>query len=53
MEHGDTIPKKNRKKIAKKRKSEISEADPEDCENNYVTDYLKIGEANHDFDDSE
>ena len=38
--------------MAKKRKSESAKADPEDCENTYGIDHLKIGEANHDLDDS-
>ena len=53
MEHGDPIPNKNkREKLAKKRKSEISKADPEECENTYGIYHFKIGEAKHDSNES-
>ena len=52
MEHSDTITKKRKEKLAKRRNSESAKLDPEDCENTYGIDHLKIGEATHDLDDS-
>ena len=45
MNHDDPIPKKNKEKKARKRKSEIAKLDPEDVGNAYGIDHLKIGEA--------
>ena len=43
MEHGDPIPKKNKGEMAKNRKSEIAKANPEDGENTYGIEHIKIG----------
>ena len=52
MEHDDPIHKKNKEKLAKKRKSEGAKTDPEDFGNIYGINHLKIGEAKHDLYDS-
>ena len=44
-------PRKRRKKLAKKRKSESAKSDPEEVEHTYGIDRLNIGEAKHDSDD--
>ena len=53
MNHDDPIPKKNKEKKARKRKSESAKLDPEDVGNAYGIDHLKIGEAKHDLYESE
>ena len=46
------LPRKIGGELAQKRKSESAKTDTEDCENTYVIVHLKMGEANHDLDDS-
>ena len=55
MENGDPI--NNKKKggrvvVATKHNNESAKVYPEDCDNIYGIDHLKIGEAKHDLDDS-
>ena len=52
MQHDDPTPKIKKGGVAKKRKSEIAKADPEDFGNTYGIDHIKIGEAKHDSGDS-
>ena len=53
MEHGDPILNKNKGKLVKNHKSESMKAYPKYCESTYGIDHLKIGEATHDWDDSQ